>query len=97
MTRTIRRSAIRDLPPTADSPQAPPAVTSTPTQGARIKVKTFSGVTIDAVIRDVRNVGDGWIATARMTDHMQLALLRRAGVPAHAIDEDFTVFDWQVI
>jgi hypothetical protein len=54
-------------------------------------------VTVDAVIREIRHDESGWLATARMTDHMQLALIRRAGVPARALDEDFTVFDWQII
>jgi hypothetical protein len=95
--RVIRRSGARDLPPAADAPISPPAVTSTPVVGARVRVRTFCGVTIDALIREMRPDGVGWIATARMTDPRQIPLLKQAGVPARTIDEDFTVFDWQII
>ena len=101
MSRVIRRSAAaRDLPPTADSFDSKietPPVSSTPVKGAHVRVLTFSGVEVDAILTEIRAAGDGWIATAKMTDLMQLALLKRAGVPTRSLDEPFTVFDWQVI
>ena len=101
MSRVIRRSAAaRDLPPPADTVNSKidvPAVTSTPVKGAKVRVRTFSGVEVDAILTDIRMSGVGWIATARMTDPMQLALLKRAGVPTGPLDELFTVFDWQII
>ena len=98
MSRVIRRSAaVRDLPPAADRSADLPAVSSTPAQGARARVRTFSGGEIDAVLTEIRPNPTGWIASARMTDPMQLALLKRAGVPTGPLDEIFTVFDWQLL
>ena len=93
MSRVIRRSAAaRDLPPSADTVNSKielPAVTSTPVKGAKVRVRTFSGVEVDAILTEIRLSGDGWIAAARMTDPMQLALLKRAGVPTKSLDERF--------
>ncbi len=98
MSRVIRRSAaLRDLPPEADRAPDLPSVTSTPMKGARVRVRTFSGVEVDAILTEVRPDATGWIATARMTDPAQVPLLRRAGVPARSIDEHFTVFEWQLL
>lgn len=74
-----------------------PAVMSTPVKGAKVRVRTFSGVEIDAILIEVRTPNDGWVATARMTDPAQLSLLKQAGVPTKSIDEPFTVFDWQIL
>jgi len=100
MSRVIRRSAAaKDLPPSADTASMveTPAVISTPAKGAKVRVRTFCGVEVDVILTDIRESGDGWIASARMTDPMQLALLKRAGVPTGSLDEIFTVFDWQLL
>ena len=101
LSRVIRRSAAaRDLPPSADDTshtRGQIAVTSTPVKGAKVRVLTFCGVAVDAILTDIRESGEGWIAGARMTDPMQLALLKRAGVPTGPLDEIFTVFDWQLL
>lgn len=99
MTRVIRRSSARDLPPSADNYTSDaPAVVETrrmPRPDAMLRVTVPCGLTLRVKVVSAEPTETGWMGWAQQLDDAS-AEYRAFGVPAPYTD-NFRIYDWQVV
>ena len=96
--KSIRRSGLRNLPPSADSVissvTVQPAGDALPRIGSTVTVSTFSGVELRARVTSVESVANDWMAWGEVLQGYD-APLRAAGVPPG--NDPLRIFSWQIL
>lgn len=97
MSKTIRRSSARNLPPSADG-FVPPVISSdvAPKAGTQILVMAPCGVALKVRVREAQADSLGWAGWADVISGKEQDL-RDAGVPTCDSDLPMRIFSWQVV
>lgn len=97
MSRIIRRSGARDLPPSADRVCSAVIVESRhPKLGEMLNIASPAGVLLRVKVTEITPDAGGWIGWGEVQPGNE-KLLREAGVPSFGDEDLMRIFDWQVV
>ena len=97
MSKIIRRSGARDLPPSVDRVSSAVIVENRhPRVGEILKIASPAGVLLSVRVTEITPDADGWIGWGEVQPGFEQQL-RAAGVPAWGPRDMMRIFEWQVV